>query len=116
MFQIIILNLLLTLPTLAQAQTPIPRQGDSWPTGTYKSGDYCKWRTAVAGTFSSWGIRLLFCYLLRILSKIAPAHPGKYKIAACRAKSGKCSTIASAMLGGTPTRGFNVMNHPHLRR
>jgi len=26
----------------ATAQTPIPRQGDSCPTGTYKSGDYCK--------------------------------------------------------------------------
>ena len=26
----------------ALAQTPIPRQGDSCPTGTYKSGDYCK--------------------------------------------------------------------------
>jgi hypothetical protein len=24
------------------AQTPIPRAGDSCPTGTYKSGDYCK--------------------------------------------------------------------------
>jgi hypothetical protein len=42
MFQIIILNLLLTLPILALAQSPIPRQGDSCPTGTYKSGDYCK--------------------------------------------------------------------------
>jgi hypothetical protein len=26
----------------ATAQTPIPRVGDSCPTGTYKSGDYCK--------------------------------------------------------------------------
>jgi len=26
----------------ATAQTPIPRQGNSCPTGTYKSGDYCK--------------------------------------------------------------------------
>jgi hypothetical protein len=26
----------------AMAQNPIPRQGDSCPTGTYKSGDYCK--------------------------------------------------------------------------
>jgi hypothetical protein len=42
MLQIIILNLLLTLPILALAQTPIPRQGDSCPTGTYRSGDYCK--------------------------------------------------------------------------
>jgi hypothetical protein len=24
------------------AQNPIPRQGNSCPTGTYKSGDYCK--------------------------------------------------------------------------
>jgi hypothetical protein len=28
--------------TTSTAQTPIPRQGDSCPTGTYKSGDYCK--------------------------------------------------------------------------
>jgi hypothetical protein len=28
--------------TTATAQTPIPRQGNSCPTGTYKSGDYCK--------------------------------------------------------------------------
>ena len=26
----------------ATAQTPIPRVGDDCPTGTYKSGDYCK--------------------------------------------------------------------------
>ena len=26
----------------ATAQNPIPRQGNSCPTGTYKSGDYCK--------------------------------------------------------------------------
>jgi hypothetical protein len=42
MLQIIILNLLLTLPVLALAQNPIPRQGKSCPTGTYRSGDYCK--------------------------------------------------------------------------
>jgi hypothetical protein len=28
--------------TTATAQNPIPRQGDDCPTGTYKSGDYCK--------------------------------------------------------------------------
>jgi len=32
--------LLAVITTLAQ--TPIPRVGDSCPTGTYKSGDYCK--------------------------------------------------------------------------
>ncbi len=32
--------LLSSVTTLAQ--TPIPRVGDSCPTGTYKSGDYCK--------------------------------------------------------------------------
>ena len=32
--------LLITTTTLAQ--TPIPRVGDSCPTGTYSSGDYCK--------------------------------------------------------------------------
>jgi hypothetical protein len=33
---------LLLVTTTALAQNPIPRQGDSCPTGTYKSGDYCK--------------------------------------------------------------------------
>jgi len=33
---------LLLLVTTALAQNPIPRQGNSCPTGTYKSGDYCK--------------------------------------------------------------------------
>jgi hypothetical protein len=28
--------------TTASAQNPIPRVGNSCPTGTYKSGDYCK--------------------------------------------------------------------------
>ena len=32
----------LVATTTALAQNPIPRQGDSCPTGTYKSGDYCK--------------------------------------------------------------------------
>jgi hypothetical protein len=41
MLQIIILNLLLTLPILALAQNPIPRQGNSCPTGWRKSGKYC---------------------------------------------------------------------------
>ena len=32
----------LMLASSALAQIPIPRQGDSCPSGTYKSGDYCK--------------------------------------------------------------------------
>jgi hypothetical protein len=32
----------LVATTTATAQAPIPRVGDSCPTGTYKSGDYCK--------------------------------------------------------------------------
>jgi hypothetical protein len=32
----------LVATTTALAQSPIPRQGDSCPTGTYKSGGYCK--------------------------------------------------------------------------
>jgi hypothetical protein len=32
----------LVATTTATAQKPIPRQGSSCPTGTYKSGDYCK--------------------------------------------------------------------------
>lgn len=32
----------LLLATTTLAQNPIPRVGDSCPTGTYKSGDYCK--------------------------------------------------------------------------
>jgi hypothetical protein len=31
----------LVATTTALAQNPIPRQGKSCPTGTYKSGDYC---------------------------------------------------------------------------
>jgi len=34
--------LILLIATTTLAQTPIPHQGDSCPTGTYKSGDYCK--------------------------------------------------------------------------
>jgi len=30
-----------TVPTTTLAQTPIPRVGDSCPTQTYRSGDYC---------------------------------------------------------------------------
>jgi len=33
---------ILLLALSATAQTPIPRVGDSCPTGTYRSGDYCK--------------------------------------------------------------------------
>jgi hypothetical protein len=33
---------LLAFSTTTYAQNPIPRVGDSCPTGTYKSGDYCK--------------------------------------------------------------------------
>ena len=39
---IIFSAMLLSIVTTATAQTPIPRQGNSCPTGTYKSGDYCK--------------------------------------------------------------------------
>jgi len=35
-------SIILLLSTTTLAQTPIPRQGDSCPTGTYKSGGYCK--------------------------------------------------------------------------
>jgi hypothetical protein len=33
---------ILLIAVSATAQTPIPRVGDSCPTGTYRSGDYCK--------------------------------------------------------------------------
>jgi hypothetical protein len=33
---------ILLIAATATAQNPIPRQGDSCPTDTYKSGDYCK--------------------------------------------------------------------------
>jgi len=36
------LALQLTMAVSATAQTPTPRVDDSCPTGTYKSGDYCK--------------------------------------------------------------------------
>jgi hypothetical protein len=34
--------IILVATTTALAQNPIPRVGDKCPTGTYKSGDYCK--------------------------------------------------------------------------
>jgi hypothetical protein len=37
-----LLCFILLLAITTSAQTPIPRVGDSCPTGTYKSGDYCK--------------------------------------------------------------------------
>ena len=39
--------IILLVATTATAQTPIPRVGESCPTGTYKSGDYCRfsWST-----------------------------------------------------------------------
>jgi hypothetical protein len=39
---IIILISIHAFTSLSYAQNPIRRQGDSCPTGTYKSGDYCK--------------------------------------------------------------------------
>jgi hypothetical protein len=42
MFRYIAILILITLPLTTLAQNPIPRQGNSCPTGTYKSGDYCK--------------------------------------------------------------------------
>jgi hypothetical protein len=42
MLRILSYTTLLLTVTTALAQNPIPRQGSSCPTGTYKSGDYCK--------------------------------------------------------------------------
>jgi hypothetical protein len=42
MFRYIAILILITLPLTTLAQNPIPRVGDKCPTGTYKSGDYCK--------------------------------------------------------------------------
>jgi hypothetical protein len=43
MHRLLICIFLLSAATAtATAQNPIPRQGNSCPTGTYKSGDYCK--------------------------------------------------------------------------
>lgn len=42
MRQLLLLIILQQFVLSAFAQTPIPRQGDSCPTGTYRSGDYCK--------------------------------------------------------------------------
>jgi hypothetical protein len=42
MRKLLILVMSIVLSTLSWADRPIPRQGDSCPTGTYKSGDYCK--------------------------------------------------------------------------
>jgi hypothetical protein len=40
--RILFCTTLLLVVTTTSAQNPIPRQGNSCPTGTYKSGDYCK--------------------------------------------------------------------------
>jgi hypothetical protein len=40
--RILLCTLVLVTSGLTTAQTPIPRVGDSCPTGTYRSGDYCK--------------------------------------------------------------------------
>ena len=42
MFKLLFCTTLLLATISATAQNPIPRQGNSCPTGTYKSGDYCK--------------------------------------------------------------------------
>lgn len=42
MARLIFFVTLLVHITTATAQGPIPRVGESCPTGTYKSGDYCK--------------------------------------------------------------------------
>jgi hypothetical protein len=42
MLRIFLCTALFIAATSALAQNPIPRQGNSCPTGTYKSGDYCK--------------------------------------------------------------------------
>ncbi len=42
MIRLVMCFLLLVPAVELTAQTPIPRSGDSCPTGTYKSGDYCK--------------------------------------------------------------------------
>ncbi len=42
MLKILFCTTLLLATISATAHTLIPRQGNSCPTGTYKSGDYCK--------------------------------------------------------------------------
>jgi hypothetical protein len=42
MNRIMLITLLMVATTTTLAQNPIPRQGEYCPTGTYKSGDYCK--------------------------------------------------------------------------
>jgi hypothetical protein len=42
MFKIFFTMALILITTTASAQNPIPSQGNSYPTGTYRSGDYCK--------------------------------------------------------------------------
>jgi hypothetical protein len=42
MNRFMLITLLMVATTTTLAQNPIPRQGEYCPTGTYKSGDYCK--------------------------------------------------------------------------
>jgi hypothetical protein len=40
--KVLIFNVLLTLSIAVAAQNPVPRTGNSCPSGTYRFGDYCK--------------------------------------------------------------------------
>jgi hypothetical protein len=57
MFQIIILNLILTLPYLAVAQSPVPQINGDCPSSTMKSGDYCVPKKRPNGTTTSHIVR-----------------------------------------------------------
>jgi len=57
MFKSIICTVLLTLPLLAIAQSPVPQINGSCPTGTMKSGDYCIPRLLPGGGQNSYIVK-----------------------------------------------------------
>jgi hypothetical protein len=57
MFQIIILNLLLTLPILTLAQPPFPQIDGKCPAYTSKSGDYCVPKVDANGETSNYIVK-----------------------------------------------------------
>ena len=57
MIQIILLNLLLTLPILALAQSPVPQIDGECPSFTMKSGDYCVPKKGPDGGYTSYIVK-----------------------------------------------------------
>jgi hypothetical protein len=79
--RIILCIALFIATTAATAQTPIPRQGDSCPTGTYRSGDYCKpfksTRVAIVAPRASISLGTTARLLGAVISRSSPGSLGQ---------------------------------------